>query len=103
MAVDADFEGYRELFLAGAEAAHVFGERAEDYLDNRDLDELEDALVTIGALIPDGSHFGGAETTGPSKAAIKVVPPDGEPYLVAIGKFSNVGGVFRIQQPETFK
>lgn len=103
VAIDADLDGYRELFLAGREAAEVYGERAAVYLESRGIDVLEDALVTIGALIPEGSRFGGVENTGPEMIAIRVVPPNGaDPYLVHVGQVAQVHGVYRLQKPAQY-
>jgi hypothetical protein len=98
-AVRADLDGYRELFLAGGEARDAFGDQAQHYLERRALPVLEEALVTLGALIPEGSRFGGAEATGSMTVAIRVLPPGAQPILVAIGSVTRVGGVFRIQEP----
>lgn len=100
VAIEADLDGYRELFLAGGEARELFGEEAETYLERRTLTILEDALVTIGALIPEGSHFVGAESTGPLAVSIRVLPPGRtEPILVGIGSVMRIGGIYRIQEP----
>ena len=103
VAISADLEGYRELFLAGGEARSVFGEKAENYLERRALPVLEEALVTISALIPEGSRFVGAQETGPETVAIRVLPPGQmEPILVGIGIVLQVGTVYRIQEPAAY-
>jgi hypothetical protein len=103
VAMSADLEGYRELFLAGGEARSVFGEKAENYLERRALPVLEEALVTISALIPEGSRFVGAQETGPETVAIRVLPPGQlEPILVGIGVVLQVGTVYRIQEPAAY-
>ena len=103
VALLADLEGYRELFLAGGEARSVFGEKAENYLERRALPVLEEALATISALIPEGSRFVGAQSTGPETVAIRVLPPgQQEPILVGIGSVLQVGTVYRIQEPAAY-
>jgi hypothetical protein len=103
VAITADLEGYRELFLAGGEARTAFGEKAEGYLERRALPILEEALVTISALIPEGSRFLGAQSTGPETVAIRVIPPgQQEPILVGIGSVLRVGTVYRIQEPAAY-
>ncbi len=103
VAVAADLDGYRELFLAGGEARTIFGENAEGYLERRALPVLEEALVTISAMIPEGSRFVGAQSTGPETVAIRVLPPgQQEPILVGIGSVLRVGNVYRIQEPAAY-
>ena len=103
VALLADLDGYRELFLAGGEARTIFGENAENYLERRALPVLEEALVTISALIPEGSRFVGAQSTGPETVAIRVLPPgQHEPILVGIGSVLRVGSVYRIQEPAAY-
>jgi hypothetical protein len=103
VAISADLDGYRELFLAGGEARTIFGENAASYLERRALPVLEEALVTISALIPEGSRFIGAQSTGPETVAIRVIPPgQHEPILVGIGSVLRVGNVYRIQEPAAY-
>lgn len=95
----ADIDGYRELFLAGFEAAQLMGGEADSYLDKRSLSVLEESLVTLGALIPEGSVYGGVEQTGPDAWAMWVSPPVGERFLVGIGTVAKAGVVLRLRDP----
>ena len=95
----ADIDEYRGLFLAGAEAAAVFGEGAQTYLARRTMEVLEESLVTIGALIPDGAFYVGVEPTGDGSYAMWVQPREGERFLVGIGTVAQVGSLYRLRDP----
>lgn len=94
----ADIEGYRDLFLAGAEAAVVMGDQAEAYLTRRNQHALEERLITLGALIPDGAAYRGIEQTGPDRAAIIVAPQTGPRLLIDMGSIVRLGTVFRLRE-----
>lgn len=95
----ADIEGYRDLFLAGGEAAAVLGEEADAYLARRNLRALEESLITLGALIPEGAVLRGVEQTGPDRVALVVVPATGPRLLIEMGSVVRLGGVFRLREP----
>ncbi len=99
MAVNCDLDGYRGLFLAGGEARHVLGARAEEYMNSRGMDVLEESLITIGAYIPDGSVYHGVSITGTDRLAIQVKSPLDEVVTVGIGTVAKVGAVVRLRKP----
>jgi len=60
--------------------------------------DSEEALATLGAMIPDGSHYAGVEVNG-DDIMMKVQPPDQEAFYVGLGTFSRVRGVCRLREP----
>ena len=99
VARSAASDGYRDPFLAGAEAAVVMGDQAEAYLARRNQRALEDSLVTLGALIPEAAAFRGVEQTGPDRVAMIVSAATGPRVLIDIGSGVRLVSVFRLREP----
>jgi hypothetical protein len=99
LAVDCDLESYRGLYLAGAEAATVFGEQVgEAYLSNRSLEVLEESLVTIGAHLADNPRFHGVRLDTHDRLFMQVRRADGRLSDIDLGSVVRVGAVIRLAE-----
>jgi hypothetical protein len=100
IAVDCDLESYRGLFLAGAEAATVFGEKVgEAYLTSRTLEVLEESLVTIGAHLAESPRFHGVRLDTDDRLHMQVRRADGRLSEIDLGSVVRVGAVVRLAEP----
>ncbi len=96
---ECDIDGYKELFLAGGEASRVMGPGAEAYLDSRNIKVLEESLVTLAAIIPEGSHFVDSAISRPDKLRMRVRGPDNEIITLDIGTVARIGALWRLKTP----
>jgi len=99
IAMDCDLEAYRGLFLAGGEAAAVFGEQVgETYLSGRSLEVLEESLVTIGAHLADNPRFHGVRLDADDHLIMQVRRGDDQLVEVELGSVVRVGAVVRLAE-----
>jgi hypothetical protein len=99
MAVNADLEGYRGLYLAGGEAAAVFGDVAEQYLSSRTVEILEESLCTIAAHLADAPRFHGVRLDTEDHLFMQVRRAEGELQEIDLGSVVRVGAVVRLAEP----
>ncbi len=99
VAVSCDLEGYRGLFLAGGEAASVFGEQVgEAYLSGRTLEVLEESLVTIGAHLSGNPSFHGVRLDADDRLFMQVRLPGDQLVEIDLGSVVRVGAVVRLAE-----
>jgi hypothetical protein len=97
LAVSCDLEGYRGLFLAGGEAATVFGaEVADSYLSARTVEVLEESLVTIGAHLADNPRFHGVRLDTDDHLFLQVRRANDDLVEIELGTVVRVGAVVRL-------
>ncbi len=96
LASSCDLEGYRGLFLAGGEAAAVFGDRAEGYLASRSVEVLEESLVTIGAHLAAQPRFHGVRLDSDDRLFLQVRRTGDKLDEVDLGTVTRVGAVVRL-------
>jgi hypothetical protein len=94
-----DLDLYRGLFLSGGEARALMGEGAVAYLDRRGPQVIEESLVFVGACIPDGSAFEGADLDDGHGLLLRVRLPDGTRIRLPSGVVARVGQLWRIVEP----
>ncbi len=99
LAISCDLNGYRGLFLAGGEAAAVFGEQVgEAYLSNRNLEVLEESLVTIGAYLADNPRYHGVKLEADDRLIMQVRRADDQLLEIELGTVVRVGAVVRLAE-----
>lgn len=99
LAISCDLEAYRGLYLAGGEAAAVFGEQVgEAYLNSRTLEVLEESLVTIGAHLADNPRFHGVRLEADDRLFMQVRRPDDQLVEIDLGSVVRIGAVVRLAE-----
>jgi len=99
LAVSCDLDSYRGLFLAGGEAAAVFGEQVgEAYLASRTMDVLEESLVTIGAHLAGNPRFHGVRLDEDDRLIMQVRHADDQLAEIDLGSVVRVGAVVRLAE-----
>ena len=99
LAVSCDLEGYRGLYLAGGEAASVFGEEiADTYLSGRTVEVLEESLVTIGAHLAGNPRFHGVRLDSHDHLFMQVRRPNDDLVEIDLGSVVRVGAVVRLAE-----
>jgi hypothetical protein len=99
LAVSCDLEGYRGLFLAGGEAASIFGEEVgEAYLSSRTIRVLEDSLCTIGAHLEGGPRYHGVRLDTEDRLFLQIRRGE-DLQEIDLGTVVRVGAVVRLAEP----
>lgn len=91
-----DHRSWRALFLNGAEAADRLGAGAEAWLEAHDMRTLSELLDAIGSCIPDRTIYVGCVEQPDGRCAMKLRQPEGEEFLVAVGRAQRVGAAWRL-------
>jgi hypothetical protein len=91
-----DRRTWRALFLNGAEAADRMGREAERWLETHDMAHLADLLDAINESIPPQTIYLGCEEQRDGRCALKLKQPEGDEFLVAVGRADKVGTAWRL-------
>ncbi|MDP2308032.1 MAG: hypothetical protein Q8P18_18550 [Pseudomonadota bacterium] len=99
IARNQDLQGWRGVFLAGAEVQQVLGDDARGYLDARNTPRLAASLRAIGLAIPQDATYHALHLDDAEDATMEVRLPDGGVRPIPVGKVARVGGVWRMHTP----
>jgi len=91
-----DDRTWRALFLNGAEAADRMGNEADAWLESHSIHRLADLLDAIGQCIPARTIYVGCEQQPDGRCAMKLRRPEGDEFLVAVGRADRVGAAWRL-------
>ncbi len=90
-----DLHLWRDLFINGAEARDLLGDRAKSFLESRSPQVLAAVLDAVGDAIPADSRFGGMVTAEDGTHALQAVSESGT-VDVPLGRSVQVGVTFRL-------
>ena len=94
-----DLQGYRSLFLNAREAHEKLGAVAEQFLEKRSVQVLQQSFDQLTSTILIGSVYAGIDEQERSKIVIIVRLPDGEQKHLMVGSITVVGTVLRLLEP----
>lgn len=82
---------WRDLFINGAEARALLGDRAQAFLEARPPDVLRSVLDAVADQIPRDAIFDGLETDDAGHHALRIRSEQAGPGLVGIGRAVQLG------------
>jgi hypothetical protein len=98
--LDEDVDGYRSMYLNGAEAIRVMGQGAgEAYLTQRSSQVLETAFNLLYERIPPGARFEQGHHTARDEVEIWLLDEEDRRHCVPVGIIAHVGAVIRLVAP----
>jgi len=97
-----DGEGYRGLYLNGAEAVRAMGEApATSYIEGRSAEIFEAAFDQLFERVPPGARFEQGSLTEKDVVELWVIATDGRRHKIPIGTIVHVGAIMRLAAPVT--
>jgi hypothetical protein len=87
---------WRDLFVHGAEARALLGDRAQGFLETRTPEVLKGVLDVVATALPQGATYAGIETDPTGVHALKALTDDGTVTRLSIGRSVQVGVHFRL-------
>ena len=94
-----DLRGYRSLYLTAKEAHDKFEAVAEEYLNQRDVANLEQAFNTLCDTIEVGCIYKGIEPGENGLLILQVQSKTGSPFTIHVGTMTMVGNTYRLLNP----
>ena len=100
LARTVDLDGFRHLYLSGAEARELLGEGAAAYMRPRTSGRwLEDEIVEISVRLADQPAYVSSRVDGDGMAWIRVRTATGVEREVPVGRAVRVGLIWRLRDP----
>jgi hypothetical protein len=87
---------WRDLFIHGAEARLLLGDRAQEFLEVRTPEVLRGVLDAVASALPRSATYAGIETDPTGIHALKALTDDGTVTRLSIGRSVQVGVQFRL-------
>jgi hypothetical protein len=91
-----DAHMWRDLFINGAEARGLLGDRAQAFVEARTPDVLRSVLDAVADQIPVDAIFDGIETDDAGQHALRVRSETKGPRIVGIGRSVQLGVTWRL-------
>lgn len=92
---------WRDLFINGAEARSLLGDRAQAFVEGRSPELLRSVLDAVADQVPLDAVFDGIETDDAGHHAIRMRSETKGPRLVGIGRSVQMGVAWRLVGGET--